>query len=217
MAGLQFGDPPPQLRADGPSPDAGAAPPAVVMSGSRYGSITGPADAPLPAAPEPPQAEAMADGGSDDAGSPRWLSPTGNGVRGVDRRGDGAFGAKRRGSDGEERTHEGVDYIAGPNQNVIAVTDGRITKLGYPYPDNSSYRYVEITTDDGHVVREMYVLPRANMTLNSPVKAGDMIGTSQSLQPLYPGITDHVHLEVRKGEAKQYKDKQLVDPRTLIR
>jgi murein DD-endopeptidase MepM/ murein hydrolase activator NlpD len=151
---------------------------------------------------------------TDDQDNPAtervWVAPNDQGARGRDARGDGTFGARRRRNDGTEYVHEGTDFIVKPNQAVKAVTGGYISKLGYPYKDNSDYRYVEITTDDGYKVRQMYVSPRADLKIHSAVSAGEPIGTSQTLQPLYPGITDHVHVEIRKNDI-------LVDPRSLIR
>jgi hypothetical protein len=89
-------------------------------------------------------------------------------------------------------------------------TEGYISKFGNPYRDDDRYRYVEITTPDGYVVKHMYVDPHKSLKLNSHVYEGDPIGTAQSLQPKYPGITDHIHVEIEKNKAK-------IDPRTLIR
>ena len=41
-----------------------------------------------------------------------------------------------------------------------------------------------------------YVEPDANL-LGNNVTAGDVVGQLQSLQSAYPGITDHVHVELR--------------------
>ncbi len=55
--------------------------------------------------------------------------------------GSGDFGASR---DGGARTHNGQDYSAVPGSTVLSPVAGKVMKLGYPYGDDLSYRYVEI-------------------------------------------------------------------------
>ena len=136
-----------------------------------------------------------------------WVNPTGGNVRGCDPKwGCGDFGARRTGINGTY-PHEGADYTAQPGQSVGSVVDGTVSRLGYPYGDSKYYRYVEITSPNGEVVKHMYVGP--GVSVGAKVKAGDVIGTAQSLQPRYPGITDHVHIEIRKNN-------QLVNPESII-
>jgi septal ring factor EnvC (AmiA/AmiB activator) len=58
------------------------------------------------------------------------------------------------------------------------------------------------------VIRQMYV--KTCLPAGSVVRAGDDIGWLQSLQRRYPGITDPVHVEIRRNGV-------LVDPTTLIK
>jgi murein DD-endopeptidase MepM/ murein hydrolase activator NlpD len=120
--------------------------------------------------------------------------------------GNGSFKA-RRGS----RIHKGVDLVCEPGDLVVAPFDGKITKIGYPYADDLSYRYVEITTESGLVCRIFYVEP--TFTLGWEVKAGDQIGFAQDVSERYKldsrgGIRyrtnqmlPHVHVELRCTEA----------------
>lgn len=133
-----------------------------------------------------------------------FINPTGKGVRISDRHGQGHFGASRG-----KRTHKGVDYVAEVGQDIKAVMSGRITKVGYPYGNDLSYRYVEISNDDtGYRIRQFYVKP---CVINDDwVSQGDVIGVAQCLDRRYAGITEHVHLEI-------YKNGVLVDPTGLVR
>ena len=147
-----------------------------------------------------------------------WANPTYNEgakvsgvgqIRGQDGLGCGLFGASRN----PGGSHRGVDYVAELGQEVFAVIDGKITKLGRPYGNDLSYRYIEVTSPDRHsgekayVVRQFYVEP--SVGVGEDVKAGQVIGTLQKLGRRYPGITEHVHVEMRYNS-------QVVDPTALI-
>ena len=106
--------------------------------------------------------------------------------------GDGWFGAVRdRGS----RPHEGVDYTGQPGQTVMAPIAGMVTKIGKAYADNSMLQFIELTNPlTGYVARVFYVLPSIGLGQN--VALGEPIGEMETLQFRYPGITNHVHLEL---------------------
>lgn len=128
-------------------------------------------------------------------GSPSgWLKPLLPLVpRGVDSYGGGGFGASR---DGGSRKHRGQDYLAAPGRPVYAPFDG-VATTGSAYADGSraGLRRVRVTAPGGTVyVSLMYVEP--NVVNGEAVTAGQVVGFSQSLQPYYPGIRDHVHVEV---------------------
>ena len=134
----------------------------------------------------------------------KWTHPTGGNVRGCDSQGCGSYGAGRR-----YGSHQGADYEATPGQDVVAVTDGVITQVGYPYADDLSYRYVQIETSDGYLVRQLYTSPATGITNGANVSAGQSIGNYQGLGSRYSGITEHVHVDVRHNG-------RLVNPTTLI-
>ncbi|MBC7668481.1 MAG: peptidoglycan DD-metalloendopeptidase family protein [Gemmatimonadaceae bacterium] len=128
----------------------------------------------------------------DGDGAPDFANPTGAAPRGHDEFGDGNFGARR---DGGSRDHEGVDYVAVAGQAVKAPISGYVTKIGYAYAGYSDLKFVEITNPAlGYVARAFYVTP--GVEVGETVRLGQIIGHDQSLQKHYPGITDHVHLEV---------------------
>ena len=87
---------------------------------------------------------------------------------------------------------------ADADQSVAAPISGFVTKIGYAYGGDDSLRFVEITNPAiGYVARAFYVNP--SVAVGQTLRLGETIGTVASLQSHYPGITDHVHLEVMKA------------------
>lgn len=108
--------------------------------------------------------------------------------RGTDQQGSGHFGAPRNG-----RKHNGIDYACDPGSAVFSPVCGVVTKLGYPYADDLSYRYVQVTTDDGKNHRVFYIFPTVHK--GDTVGLDSVLGFSQRLN--YEGITQHVHYEIK--------------------
>ena len=128
----------------------------------------------------------------DGDGQDDFANPTGKAIRATDAFGCGAFGSPR---DADERKHEGVDYEAIPGQTVQAPMSGFVTRIGYAYSDDRFLRFVEITNPAlRYTSRVFYVLP--HVTEGQPVRLGQTVGWAMSLQRRYPGITNHVHLEI---------------------
>jgi murein DD-endopeptidase MepM/ murein hydrolase activator NlpD len=141
----------------------------------------------------------------DGDGQPDIANPTGQAPREADAYGEGRFHASR---DGGEREHEGVDYASTAGQAVEAPISGFVSKIGYAYPDNQTLRYVEIDNPALHLTaRVFYVRPKVEV--GQAVAVGHPIAQALSLQGRYPGITDHVHLEIAERGRK-------VDAQTLI-
>lgn len=113
-------------------------------------------------------------------------------VRGHDQHGSGAFAA-RRGT----RLHPGVDLICYPGEDIVAPAASIVTKVGYTYSDDLSYRYVhaKVLSHPGLEWRIMYLSPTVGT--GDRVSLGHPIGRAQDLTPRYPGITNHVHYGVR--------------------
>ncbi len=140
----------------------------------------------------------------------QWVNPTGGALRGFDKRyGDGTFGARRRNKKGQVYSHEGQDYLATLGQDVVAVTAGVVSKIGFPYPNNFHHKYVEITMASKIRVRHFYVDPASGIVAGVSVVAGTVIGVYQGLQQILPGIPEHVHVEVIIGGVP-------VDPRQFL-
>ena len=112
-------------------------------------------------------------------------------VRGKDCHGFGHFGAPRG-----RRRHNGIDVVAEAGQEVLSCSDGTISKIGYPYADDLSYRYVEVQRGP-YRERYFYVQPAERIELGLRVKAGDSLGTIQDLCCRYGGIGNHCHLEIK--------------------
>lgn len=124
-------------------------------------------------------------------------------LRGNDPTGHGYYGAKRG-----NRKHKGLDLVAAPKTKVVSPINGIITKIGYPYANNLSFRYVEIT-GDVYRVRLMYVFPK-NLSVGSRVYEGDVVGEVQDISSYWnPKMKNHVHFEL-------YKHGLLTDPEPLI-
>lgn len=142
----------------------------------------------------------------DGDGAPDFANPTGGAPRGHDDFGDGQFGARR---DGGSRSHEGVDYVAKAGQDVAAPISGYVTKIGYAYAGSSDLKFVEISNPAlGYVARAFYVTP--TVEVGQTVRLGQTIGDVESLQRHYPGITNHVHLEVMEPGGERVNAAELI-------
>ena len=134
-------------------------------------------------------------------------------MRQQDGYGWGTFSAHRDGG----RKHAGVDLVAPPGTLVTSPVSGRIAIFD-PYGRDEDKRgklsAVQITTDDGYVIRLMYVEP-GELENGDYVGAGDSLGTVQDLSDVYPpkddgsAMTNHVHLDIRRGRT-------YLDPTPLV-
>lgn len=107
-----------------------------------------------------------------------------------DKWGSGAYGAPRG-----DRTHNGIDFVAEPGTMIYPDKFGEVTKLGYPYGDDTSFRYVEVTDENGYRLRYFYLIPVVKV--GQRVDKDTVIGAVQDLTTRYPGIKNHVHLEIK--------------------
>jgi murein DD-endopeptidase MepM/ murein hydrolase activator NlpD len=95
------------------------------------------------------------------------------------------------------RRHAGADFDASSGQAVRAPMSGFVTKIGEAYADDGTFKFVEITNPAIHfVARVFYIQP--TIREGEAVRIGQPIGRARSLQRRYPGITNHVHLELAK-------------------
>jgi len=110
----------------------------------------------------------------------------------------------RRGS----RLHKGVDFQAIKGSIVKSHVAGKITKLGYPYGDDLSYRYVEITDFAGLRHRFFYVEPFGFE--GALIESGSTIGWVQDIAARYPendnrgAMQNHIHYEVLDKAGQDY-------------
>ena len=111
------------------------------------------------------------------------------------KRGSDDFGSGALGSPRGSRPHLGVDYIVTPGQNVIAPFSFTITGISIPYTWTNLYTGFKGKTSEGYDVRIWYLIPNLSL-IGKDVFKGEIIGEAQSLQNDYPGITDHIHVQV---------------------
>lgn len=112
--------------------------------------------------------------------------------------------AKRRGQDAwgsgdylaprGSRTHNGEDFLCDVGTEVASHVQGVVIKLGYPYADDLSYRYVSVKTTTGFSHRFFYVEP--GVKVGDTITLGEVLGRSQDLGKRYNGIPQHYHYEV---------------------
>lgn len=127
-------------------------------------------------------------------------------VRRCDGWGQGHFGAPRG-----ERTHNGVDIIARADAPVLSPLHAVVVRVAEPYDDDavlSGLLLCGVGPHAGLEAKLFYLQPDLTL-IGQIVMPGQLLGRVQTLQSRYPGITDHVHLEVRMHDER-------VDPATLI-
>lgn len=117
--------------------------------------------------------------------------------RGSDDWGSGEYGASRG-----SRRHTGIDYACLPGAQIVAPVSGEVTKLGYPYGDDLSYRYVQITDASGRDHRLFYVEPGVDKG-DVVIGGRTVIGIAQDVAARYNEpkrrMLNHVHYEVKQG------------------
>lgn len=120
-----------------------------------------------------------------------------------DRAGDGNFGAPRG-----SRTHRGIDYECTPNDPILSPVEGKVTRLGYPYGDDLSWRYVEVTDSANFQHRVFYVDPLVRV--GQRVCENDPIGNAQDISERYPaqGMKPHVHYEIKNEDGRYINPQQ---------
>lgn len=108
-----------------------------------------------------------------------------------DAAGDGRYGAPRG-----ARTHKGIDFECLPGQVLVGGVSGNVTKHGYCYKDDLTWRYVQVTDFDGVRHRFFYVDPL--VPVGEVVGPETAIGVAQDITRRYPdqGMMPHVHYEV---------------------
>ena len=126
------------------------------------------------------------------------ISPTKQGIRGIDKHGSGEFRASR----GPGKLHRGVDFICIPGKDVFAPISGRIIREARPYADGE---FSGIVIENTQITIKMfYVLP-FRFLIGKKVGVGESVGQAQDIGKKYPGIIPHIHLEV-----------DMIDPAILL-
>lgn len=132
-------------------------------------------------------------------------------IRKSDAWGEGHFGAPRG-----NHSHKGLDLITEAGEAIFSPIDGKITKQGYTYTDDLSYRYVRIENDK-YQVDLYYTKMRDVFKLNDEVCEGDHIANAQDIAKRYSTklkpMINHCHMQVW---IKVNKDLLLIDPVTIL-
>ncbi|WP_166802246.1 peptidoglycan DD-metalloendopeptidase family protein [Microvirga pakistanensis] len=114
-------------------------------------------------------------------------------------RGRDAFGSGQPGASRGSRDHLGIDVIANPMQRILAPIDGNVIREAFPYKNDPSMRGILIRGAGDYIEWEVKLFYVEGL-FSGQVKAGSLIGHAQSLGNKYPGITNHIHMEVfRRG------------------
>jgi murein DD-endopeptidase MepM/ murein hydrolase activator NlpD len=104
--------------------------------------------------------------------------------------GSGQFAAPR---DHHSRQHKGLDIAADPGEAVLSPIEGDLVREAIPYPPFTGLLIQGVGAHAGYSVKLFYVEGRGC----GRVAAGGVIGHVQDLRYVYPGITNHIHMEVR--------------------
>lgn len=113
--------------------------------------------------------------------------------RRTDRHGSGQFGSSR---DGGSRRHPGLDIATREGEPVLSPIEGEVTREAFPYRNDRWFRGLVIrgvAEWAGYEIKMFYV----QGIICGRVSPGSVVGYAQSVARKHPGITDHVHLEVR--------------------
>ena len=120
-------------------------------------------------------------------------------MRGTDPFGSGRYGASR---DGGSRSHNGVDINVTSGEDITSPITGSIRRKKYPYSDDLSFEGCIIDGSGewkGYEITIYYV--KMILKAGDTVSLGTKLGAAQDLSTRYKGISNHVHVEVKKGDA----------------
>jgi murein DD-endopeptidase MepM/ murein hydrolase activator NlpD len=196
--------------------------PAPLPLAPAQNAMTATQDDDLPP-PPPPSPKPIPANPPTERPVPEMTNPVpGAPIRGQDPAGAGHFGAGRG-----TRTHSGVDIVAPPGTPIIAPVSGTVVRTNVePYSDpkhRGRYIGVDIETDDGHIVRLLYVSPADGLKSGVRVEKGKtQIGQAQDLHQSHDKrMTNHIHLEVHRPaerpEGRGRPSRNYIDPSPYVR
>jgi len=109
-------------------------------------------------------------------------------------------------TNGDWRTHNGVDFLCTDGEKIMAVADGTIKDI---YTDD--YYGTSILVDHGDGLQSIYLglLPEPSVYLEQEVSAGDIIGAVNTDALFESSLPVHFHLEMMK-------DGERIDPLDII-
>jgi hypothetical protein len=124
-------------------------------------------------------------------------------------RGLDAFGSGQPGASRGNRFHKGIDVVASPMERILCPIGGQVIREAFPYRDDPSMRGILIRGTGDYVnweIKLFYVLG----LFSGSAKPGQLIGHAQNVGSKYPGITNHIHMEVFRSGVQ-------IDPREPFR
>lgn len=111
------------------------------------------------------------------------------------------FGLTRRNADGTKRPHQGIDLVAVPSTNVLAIANGLIVGINFG-ADGYGYTLTLKFEVDGKILFAFYAhLSKVFCKVGDKVKAGELIaktgstGNARGMDSLARG--SHLHFEIR--------------------
>lgn len=117
------------------------------------------------------------------------------------------YGMRKHPITKEMKQHNGVDYVAPINTEILAIGDGTVRKVNHTFEEGKGYgRFVIVDHKNGY--SSLYSQLNAyKVKEGQKVKAGDIIGLLGS-----SGMSTgpHLHLEIKK-------DGQFIDPESVIK
>ena len=117
------------------------------------------------------------------------ISPTGLGIR-TDPAGSGHYGSRRG-----RRIHKGTDYLAEPNQDIIAPFDMVIKRYANPttaFPLTSG-----IVWTTPHMTGKMFYFVPDSHLIGAVVTAGQYLGLAIDLKKYYSAdMSSHIHFQI---------------------
>ena len=102
----------------------------------------------------------------------------------------------------------GVDFVVLGGSLIVSPVSGTVARVTNVYSNKNKNRHlraVVITNpkDRSFETKILYVSPALGIQKGAKVIGGKtLLGTSQSLQTHYLGITDHVHIRIRAGKKR---------------
>ena len=134
-----------------------------------------------------------------------FIKPTSGLSRGQDAQGSGQFNAPRNGG---KRLHNGLDIVSYPGEYVKSPIDGIVVREAFPYAGDHTLKGLVLRGEGENANLEIRIYYVSGIK-SGKVKAGENIGIAQDITKKYEGITNHIHLEVRR-------DNQIVNPREFF-
>lgn len=117
------------------------------------------------------------------------ISPTGLGIR-TDSEGYGHYGSRRG-----RRIHKGTDYLAEPNQDIVAPFDMLIKRYANPTTEFPLTSGIAWTTP--HMMGKMFYFVPDPHLIGAVVTKGQYIGLAIDLEKYYSAdMSSHIHFQI---------------------